>query len=52
MDRSLLTCPICKGMGFSEPGVLCSCITGQKKDGETDNMQAIKDLFGDIFKDK
>ncbi len=39
-------CPICHGTGFHN-GKICVCITKEKDDG----LEAIKSLFGDVFKD-
>ena len=35
-------CPICKGSGFSKPGILCTCIT--KKGDAT--VEYLKEIFG------
>ena len=36
-------CPICKGTGFSKPGILCTCITGKKSE---DMPEFLKEIFG------
>jgi len=38
-------CPICKGTGFSKPGILCTCIT-RRKDVSDDAVEYLKEIFG------
>lgn len=39
-------CPICNGTGFKD-GKICTCISKKADDG----LEALKSLFGDVFKD-
>ena len=40
-------CPRCQGAGFYR-GQICTCITGE----ESEIPQELRDIFGDIFRDK